>query len=105
MKINNSTPSRPADATATEGNARQAANGATLTDPSALTGVRVSPLAAQVRDIGARLLQDSDGDIDAAKVAEVRQAIAEGRIKIDPSKIADGLLASLHELSQGGTQS
>ena len=105
VKINNSTPSRPADTAATEGNARAGANGATSTDPSALTGVRVSPLAAQVRDIGARLMQDSDSDIDAAKVAEVRQAIAEGRIKIDPSKIADGLLASLHELGQGGSQS
>ncbi|GJG94401.1 flagellar biosynthesis anti-sigma factor FlgM [Cupriavidus pauculus] len=105
MKINNSTPSRPADTAATEGNARAGANGASSMDPSALTGVRVSPLAAQVRDIQSRLLQDSDSDIDAAKVAEVRQAIAEGRIKIDPSKIADGLLASLHELSQGGSQS
>lgn len=105
VKINNSTPSRPADTAATEGNARPAANGAAPTDPSALTGVRVSPLAAQVREIGSRLTQDSDGDIDAAKVEEVRQAIAEGRIKIDPSKIADGLLASLHELSQAPSQS
>ena len=104
MKINNSTPSRPADTAATEGNARAAATGAT-SDPTALSGVSVSPLAAQVREIGTRLLQDSDSDIDAAKVAEVRQAIAEGRIKIDPSKIADGLLASLHELSQTPSQS
>ncbi|RZT29285.1 flagellar biosynthesis anti-sigma factor FlgM [Cupriavidus agavae] len=103
MKINNSTPSRPADTAATEGNARAAATGAT-SDTNALNGVRVSPLAAQVREIGTRLLQDSDSDIDAAKVAEVRQAIAEGRIKIDPSKIADGLLASLHELSQAPSQ-
>nr|WP_238486956.1 flagellar biosynthesis anti-sigma factor FlgM [Cupriavidus pauculus] len=105
VKINNSTPSRPADSAATEGNARAAASGTAATDPSSLTGVRVSPLAAQVREIGARLLQDSDSDIDAAKVEEVRQAIAEGRIKIDPSKIADGLLASLHELSQAPSQS
>lgn len=103
VKINNSTPSRPADTAATEGNARAAATGAT-SDPTALSGVSVSPLAAQVREIGTRLLQDSDSDIDAAKVAEVRQAIAEGRIKIDPSKIADGLLASLHELSQAPSQ-
>jgi len=106
VKINNSTSSRPAEPSASEGGARAAASGAAASsDPSALTGVRVSPLAAQVREIGARLLQDSDSDIDAAKVAEVRKAIAEGRIQIDPSKIADGLLASLHELSQGGSQS
>ncbi|WP_020203993.1 flagellar biosynthesis anti-sigma factor FlgM, partial [Cupriavidus sp. WS] len=64
-------------------------------------GVRVSPLAAQVREIGARLVEDHDDDIDTAKVDEIRQAIAEGRIKIDPSKIADGLLASLRELNGG----
>jgi negative regulator of flagellin synthesis FlgM len=44
-------------------------------DPTALTGVRVSPLAAQVREIGTRLLQDSDSDIDVAKVAEVRRRL------------------------------
>jgi negative regulator of flagellin synthesis FlgM len=104
VKINNSTSSRPAEPSAPEGAARPAANGATSSDPTALTGVRVSPLAAQVKEIGARLLQDSDSDIDVAKVAEVRKAIAEGRIQIDPSKIADGLLASLHELSQGGSK-
>ncbi|MFX6149245.1 hypothetical protein ABTF39_20655, partial [Acinetobacter baumannii] len=30
----------------------------------------------------------------------LRQAIAEGRLKMDPSKIADGLLATLRELTQ-----
>ncbi|MGO4307225.1 flagellar biosynthesis anti-sigma factor FlgM [Cupriavidus sp. RAF12] len=105
MKINQSTTSRPADNAAAEGAARPAANGAaTSSDPSALTGVRVSPLAAQVREIGSRLVNESDDDIDTGKVEEIRLAIAEGRIKIDPSKIADGLLASLRELSQGDSQ-
>jgi len=105
VKINNSPSSRPTEPSASEGGARPAASGAAASsDPTALTGVRVSPLAAQVREIGTRLLQDSDSDIDVAKVAEVRKAIAEGRIQIDPSKIADGLLASLHELSQGGSK-
>ncbi len=45
----------------------------------ALTGVRVSPLTAQVREIGSRLVNETDDDIDTAKVEEIRQAIAEGQ--------------------------
>lgn len=99
MKINHSTPSRPADAAAGDAARPQAAPAAAdAAAPSA--GLSVSPLAAQVRDISARLAQPADDDIDTAKVEEIRQAIAEGRIKIDPGKIADGLLATLRELGQ-----
>ena len=99
MKINHSTSSRPADAAAGDAARPQAAPAAAGTAaPSA--GLSVSPLAAQVRDISARLAQPADDDIDTAKVEEIRQAIAEGRIRIDPGKIADGLLATLRELGQ-----
>lgn len=99
MKINHSTSSRPADAAAGDAARPQAAPAAAdAAAPSA--GLSVSPLAAQVRDISARLAQPTDDDIDTAKVEEIRQAIAEGRIKIDPGKIADGLLATLRELGQ-----
>ncbi|SOY58475.1 Putative negative regulator of flagellin synthesis, anti-sigma-28 factor [Cupriavidus taiwanensis] len=99
MKINHSTSSRPADAAAGDAARPQAAPAAAGTAaPSA--GLSVSPLAAQVRDISARMAQPTDDDIDTAKVEEIRQAIAEGRIKIDPGKIADGLLATLRELGQ-----
>lgn len=98
MKINHSTSSRPADAPAGDGAARPQAAPASAAAPSA--GLSVSPLAAQVRDISARLVQPTDDDIDTAKVEEIRQAIAEGKIKIDPGKIADGLLATLRELGQ-----
>ncbi|NSX18067.1 flagellar biosynthesis anti-sigma factor FlgM [Cupriavidus taiwanensis] len=99
MKINHSTSSRPADAAAGDAARPQApAAAADAAAPSA--GLSVSPLAAQVRDISASLAQPADDDIDTAKVEEIRQAIAEGRIKIDPGKIADGLLATLRELGQ-----
>lgn len=98
MKINHSTSSRPADAAAGDAAARPQAAPASAASPSA--GLSVSPLAAQVRDISARLTQPGDDDIDTAKVEEIRQAIAEGRIRIDPGKIADGLLATLRELGQ-----
>ncbi|SPA02802.1 Putative negative regulator of flagellin synthesis, anti-sigma-28 factor [Cupriavidus taiwanensis] len=101
MKINHSTSSRPADAAAGDAARPQAAPAAAdAMDAAPSAGLSVSPLAAQVRDISARLAQPADDDIDTAKVEEIRQAIAEGRIKIDPGKIADGLLATLRELGQ-----
>jgi negative regulator of flagellin synthesis FlgM len=36
--------------------------------------------------------------MDSAKVDAIKQAIAEGRFKINPEKIADGLLSSVKEL-------
>lgn len=36
-------------------------------------------------------------DVDAARVAEIRQAIREGRLEINADKIADGLIASVRE--------
>lgn len=36
--------------------------------------------------------------VDTARVAEIRQAIAEGRFKIDSSRIADGLLDSVRQM-------
>ncbi|MCO4863739.1 flagellar biosynthesis anti-sigma factor FlgM [Cupriavidus sp. WGlv3] len=100
MKINHSTSSRPADAAAGDAARPQAAPAAAADAAAPSAGLSVSPLAAQVRDISARLAQPTDDDIDTAKVEEIRQAIAEGRIRIDPGKIADGLLATLRELGQ-----
>jgi negative regulator of flagellin synthesis FlgM len=104
VKINQSTSSRPAANAAGDGAARAAGNAASAagTAKTAATGdLSMSPLAAQVRELSAKLSQPADDDIDTAKVEQIRQAIAEGRIKIDPSKIADGLLATLKELGQG----
>jgi negative regulator of flagellin synthesis FlgM len=44
----------------------------------------------------------SSGAFDAQRVAEIRQAISEGRFQVNPERIADGLLDSVREmLSQG----
>src|SRR5690606_28332130 len=43
-------------------------------------------------------LHNADGDINVARVQEIRDAIASGQLKIDPSRIADGLLASVRDL-------
>lgn len=43
-------------------------------------------------------LQNTDGDINMAKVQELRDAIASGQYKVDTSRIADSLIASAREL-------
>lgn len=43
-------------------------------------------------------LQGSENDINVAKVQELRDAIASGKLKIDTSRIADNLIASAREL-------
>ncbi|WFF42818.1 flagellar biosynthesis anti-sigma factor FlgM [Salinicola endophyticus] len=42
--------------------------------------------------------QNTSGDIDTARVAEVRQAIADGTLQLDTSKIADGLIQSVRDM-------
>jgi negative regulator of flagellin synthesis FlgM len=43
-------------------------------------------------------LQDSSADVDMKKVEALRQAIAAGELKIDTSRIADSLIASVRDL-------
>ncbi|OZI74665.1 flagellar biosynthesis anti-sigma factor FlgM [Bordetella genomosp. 12] len=43
-------------------------------------------------------LQDGSSDIDVERVAAIRSAIAAGQLRIDPSRIADSLIASAKEL-------
>ena len=58
--------------------------------------VQLSDLAARLQQIQGQLA--SGEVVDAAKVAEIRQAIAEGRFKINPDVIADRLLQTVREL-------
>ncbi|NYT65060.1 flagellar biosynthesis anti-sigma factor FlgM [Alcaligenaceae bacterium] len=43
-------------------------------------------------------LENSDNDVNIAKVNEIRNALASGELVIDPNRIADGLLASVRDL-------
>jgi negative regulator of flagellin synthesis FlgM len=44
---------------------------------------------------------ESDGAVDAARVQEIKQAIADGRFKVNPQAVADRLLATVRELLGG----
>jgi negative regulator of flagellin synthesis FlgM len=46
--------------------------------------------------IGAEMTADTP--VDTARIAEIKQAIAEGRFSINPERIADGLLQSVREM-------
>lgn len=43
-------------------------------------------------------LLDNSPVTDARKIAEIKQAISEGRFKIDPERIADGLLDNVRQM-------
>lgn len=58
--------------------------------------VAISPLSARLQQIEASL--GNEPVVNAQRVAEIKQAIAEGRFKVDPEKIADGLLSSVREM-------
>jgi negative regulator of flagellin synthesis FlgM len=95
MKIDNSlkspgTPaaeSRPSKSSKTDSSAT--ASGTSGTGVS----VELSGLSAQIHT------QLSSGEvIDSAKVAEIKQAIAEGRFRVNPDVVADRLLETVQEL-------
>lgn len=53
-----------------------------------------------ISSLSARLQEVSSGEapVNAERVAEIKQAIAEGRFQINPERIADGLLASVRDM-------
>jgi negative regulator of flagellin synthesis FlgM len=95
VKINSST-SRPSPTTTETGGTRAAvgqAYGGVSGGASSSAQVDLSPMSRKLVD-----LQSGAEDIDTAKVQAIRDAIAAGQLKIDPTKIADGLIASAREL-------
>lgn len=63
---------------------------------AAATQVELSPLSSRIQGLEATL--SASPVVDAQRVAEIKQAIAEGRFKVDPERIADGLLKSVREM-------
>ncbi|WJF90434.1 flagellar biosynthesis anti-sigma factor FlgM [Paraburkholderia bonniea] len=58
--------------------------------------VHLSELSAQLRSLAA----SGAADIDTAHVAAIKQAIQDGTLQINPSKIADGVLETARALLQ-----
>lgn len=91
MKINSSVPNV---GTMPEPNrARNSQATATKADAGSNDRVDISSLSARMQEVGA-----GDTAMNSARVAEIKQAISEGRFQINPEKIADGLLASVRDM-------
>ena len=80
-------------------NNRANAPAAAAAKSSAPPSAPVTALAGQARlPASSALLPSTNGDFDAARVAEIRASISAGRYKVDTAKIADGLLSSVRDL-------
>jgi negative regulator of flagellin synthesis FlgM len=62
--------------------------------PESSAKVALSPAAA-------RLVNDSNAEFDAEKVARIAQAIRDGKFKVNAEAIADKLIANAKELLAG----
>lgn len=57
--------------------------------------VHISPLSMSIQSL------DTGGEtVNTAKVTEIKQAISEGRFKVNPEVVADRLLETVKELIQ-----
>lgn len=93
MKINSasSNPLLGGISGSARGEAAAHASTSAASTPSA--AVDLSPAARQLA-----ALQDSSADVRTDRVQQIRDALASGELHIDPSRIADGLLASVRDL-------
>ncbi len=69
-----------------------AGNGAAKQAPEASAQVDLSSTAASL------MASSEDGSFDAAKVARISQAIADGKFTINPNAIADKMISNAQEL-------
>lgn len=63
---------------------------------SSSSEVELSSVAAKLQEIERAL--SNVPVVDADRVAEIKQAIAEGRFKVDSGKVADGLIESVKQM-------
>ena len=99
MKIDNSLKS--VSTTRINQNEGQTGKASAGAGPSPLRGgdsVSLSDVAAQLQAIEKNLA--NIGVVDAARVSEIKQAIGEGRFKVNPEAVADKLLESVREFIQ-----
>jgi len=80
------------------GGSSRAGKGAPSASGSSGGGERVqlSPLSSQLQAIESSMADTPI--VDSARVAEIKQAIAEGRFKVNPDVVADHLLQTAREL-------
>lgn len=95
MKIDNSLKS--VGAAAGQNRTARSANANTESKaPESGVTVELSGLSGQMKSLETQL---SEGEVvDAARVAEIKEAIAQGRFKVNPDVVADRLLQTVQDL-------
>ncbi len=63
---------------------------------SAGTKVALSGLAGTLKELEATIANVPV--VDNARVAEIKQAISDGRFKVNPERVADGLIQSVRDM-------
>lgn len=91
VKINSAIPS--VSSTPDSGRTRGQAAAQPAAGSTASERVDISSLSARLQEVGA-----GETPVNAQRVAEIKQAIAEGRFQINPERIADGLLNSVRDM-------
>ncbi len=74
----------------------------------AATGTRAGSSAGQSATViaaGLHAVVGAEPAFDAQRVAEIRQAISEGRFMVNPERVADGLINSVREMLNQGRSS
>lgn len=66
--------------------------------PATQDNVQITSLSSQLHTMESSM--DKMPVVDTARVEAIKQAISEGRFKINPEAIADGLLATVKDLVQ-----
>lgn len=94
MKIEGSPKSLGSEPSRVRSNAAKAGTGAR--PAASRPDVELSSLSSQLQKI--EISQAGSAPVDVARVAEIRQAIAQGNFKIDSGKIADGLIESVRQM-------
>jgi negative regulator of flagellin synthesis FlgM len=97
MKINRTAePTRAERAQPSAGGAARSSGRATQPAASGSGRVQLSELSSRLNQLESQFPQSS---LDAAKVSEIRAAIAEGRYQVNAGAVADKLLASAAQLA------
>ncbi len=102
MKIDNSVnPLGGQPSTRRNGAAKASPETSSSSASSAETsGLALSPLSARLQEVSAGMANTPA--VDTARVAQIKQAISEGRFQVDSGKIADGLIASVRQMLSKG---
>ncbi|RFC37669.1 MAG: anti-sigma-28 factor, FlgM family [Candidatus Nitrotoga sp. SPKER] len=82
--------------TSGEERARAPTTNPTSSTPSTATSVHLGATSAQLQKMESSMANTPL--VDAAKVADIKQAISDGRFQVNTSAVADGLIQTVQDL-------